>query len=232
MVREPAMLDFHTHTTASDGGLGIAELMRRAQVKGIHVIGIADHADFSTTARIVQENLQAVLRERELATGITPFCGIELTHVRPAHIGHLVESARQSGAEFVIVHGETISEPVEPGTNRAGIEAGCEILAHPGIISESEARRAAERGVLLEISSKPGHSLANGHVAAVARAVGAKVVYGSDTHLPEQLHNYDDAQRVLRAAGLSEQEAEQAFENARELFRRLFRKYVEEARDG
>ena len=226
------MLDFHVHTTLSDGGLIPSEIFRRAQVKGIDVLGLADHTDFATTARVVEENLQAALRERELESGITVFCGVELTHVRPVYIAHLTEAARQAGAEYVIVHGETIVEPVEPGTNRAAIEAGCEYLAHPGLISDDDAALAAERGVLLEISSKKGHSLANGHVARLAGQHGAKLVYGSDTHDPSGLHSYEDAMKVLRSAGLSEEEAGAAIENAREFYRKLHRKYVEEARDG
>lgn len=226
------MLDFHVHTTLSDGGLIPSEIFRRAQVKGIDVLGLADHTDFATTARIIEENLQAVLRERELEGGITTFCGVELTHVRPPYIAHLTETARQAGAEYVIVHGETIVEPVEPGTNRAGIEAGCDYLAHPGIISEEDVKLAVERGVLLEISSKKGHSLSNGHVARLAKEHGAKLVYGSDTHDPAGLHSYEEATKVLRAAGLSEEEAAAAMGNAREFYSRLYRKYVEEARDG
>ena len=53
------------------------------------------------------------------------------------------------------MHGETICEPVAPGTNRAAIEAGVDILAHPGLITEEEARLAASKGVLLEVSSPP-----------------------------------------------------------------------------
>ena len=232
MSPAPRMLDFHIHTTLSDGCLIPSEVFRRAQVAGIEVVGLADHADFATTVRVVEENLQAVLRERELPGGVVPFCGVELTHVRPALIGPLVETARQAGAEYVMVHGETVAEPVEPGTNRAAIEAGCDYLAHPGLISEEEARLAAERGVLLEISAKPGHCLANGHVARVARECGASLVYGSDTHDPSGLGGYQWALGVLRAAGLSGEEAEAAFENARRFFRRLHRRYVEEARDG
>ena len=58
-------------------------------------------------------------------------------------------------------------EPVETGTNLAAIEAGVDILAHPGLITPEEATLAAERGVALEITTRAGHSLTNGHVAAM-----------------------------------------------------------------
>ena len=41
----------------------------------------------------------------------------------------LAEHARALGAKVVIVHGETIVEPVPRGTNLAAIEAGVDILA-------------------------------------------------------------------------------------------------------
>ena len=62
------------------------------------------------------------------------------------------------------MHGESPVEPVIEGTNRAGIEAGADILAHPGNITEEDARLAAEKGVYLEITARAGHSETNQHV--------------------------------------------------------------------
>jgi len=53
--------------------------------------------------------------------------------------------ARKLGARLIVVHGETIVEPVAPGTNAAALESPIDILAHPGLISEREVRLAAER---------------------------------------------------------------------------------------
>ena len=55
---------------------------------------------------------------------------------------------------LIVVHGETLVEPVAPGTNRAAIEADIDILAHPGLITVEEAARARERGVFLELSAR------------------------------------------------------------------------------
>ncbi len=222
---KPRMIDFHVHSFGSDGVLGPAEIFRRAEVAGIDALGISDHADFSNTARLVQENLQAARRERSLPQGIMAFAGIELTHVRPQQLSHLVETARQSGAEYVIVHGETIVEPVAPGTNHAAIKAGCDILAHPGLISDNDASLAAKTGTLLEISAKAGHSLANGHVATTARRTGAKLIFGSDTHEPSHLHGRAQAELVLKAAGLNDNEVSAAFDNALELYKNLLDKF-------
>ena len=90
---------------------------------------------------------------------ITIIPGMEITHVPKGLIGELISEARKLGAMYVVVHGETLAEPVEEGTNHEAILAGADILAHPGLITEEDARLAAERGVLLEISARKGHCL-------------------------------------------------------------------------
>ena len=68
-----------------------------------------------------------------------------------------------------------------------------------------------ERGVLLEVSGRKGHCLANGHVVQVARRTGAKVIFGSDSHAPEDLRSRPEAEKVLAGAGLSADEVAAAF---------------------
>lgn len=65
----------------------------------------------------------------------------------PTLIADTANKARALGAKVIIVHGETLVEPVAPGTNRAALEADIDIIAHPGLISEEEACRAKERGI-------------------------------------------------------------------------------------
>jgi len=130
--------------------------------------------------------------------------GIELTHVPPALIKPLVLRARELGALVVVGHGETPVEPVIPGTNRAAIEAGVDVLAHPGFITEEVARIAKEKGVLLELSARKGHCLTNGHVAGVALRVGAGLAVCSDGHDPGDFMTGERARTVALGAGLSE----------------------------
>jgi histidinol phosphatase-like PHP family hydrolase len=207
------MIDFHTHTLLSDGVLVPAEHIRQAEMRGYRVLGFADHADWATMAAVLPALREAAARENRSGR-IRVLVGVELTHLRPGQIAEAAKCARDLGAQYVICHGQTLVEPVEPGTNRAGIEAGVDILAHPGLLSEDDARRAAERGVLLEISAKGGHCLANGHVAAVARMCGAKLLFGSDAHAPEQMPTRDFAGRVAAGAGLSAEEIAEMFATA------------------
>lgn len=195
------MIDLHTHTFFSDGVLVASELARRAEAKGLTALGITDHGDLSNIDFIVPRIVAVAEKLNEvMALEVVP--GIELTHVPPAHIAEGAALARRLGARIVIVHGETVVEPVAPGTNRAAIEAGVDVLAHPGLITEEEAALAAANGVLLEISARGGHSLTNGHVGKTAMAAGASLVLNTDSHAPGDLIDGAFARKVVVGAGL------------------------------
>ena len=138
------MIDLHTHTIFSDGELLPAELARRAKVAGYRAIAITDHADASNLELIVPR-ISAMAREYSAYMDLTIIAGVELTHVPPGLVEQETRRARALGAQVVVVHGETIVEPVERGTNLAAIEAGVDVLAHPGLITEEEVRLAAEK---------------------------------------------------------------------------------------
>lgn len=210
------MIDLHTHTILSDGDLVPAELARRAEVIGYRVLGMADHVDTALMDSVVPVLVRAA-KDLGPVMEMIVLPGVEITHCRPEQIAGAVRRARRLGARFVIVHGETLAEPVIEGTNRAAIEAGCDILAHPGLLTEADARLAAERGVLLEVSGRKGHSLANGHVVQVARRAGAQVIFGSDSHSPDDLRSRADAEKVLAGAGLAAKEIAAAFAAAEKL---------------
>ncbi|MCD4809124.1 MAG: histidinol phosphate phosphatase domain-containing protein, partial [Methanosarcinales archaeon] len=135
--------------------------------------------------------------------------GVEITHVPPQKIPALVDLARELGSEIVVVHGETLVEPVLTGTNRAAIEAGADILAHPGLISKEDALLAADVGVCLEITARCGHNRANGHVVRIAEEVRADLIVGTDSHSPGDLVTDDEALNIAMGAGLSEKHAQE-----------------------
>ncbi|MBN1660510.1 MAG: histidinol phosphate phosphatase domain-containing protein [Anaerolineae bacterium] len=203
---ENARVDLHTHSFLSDGALLPSEQLRHALVRGLGAIAITDHADDSNMEPLLRQLLEfAESGARAFDLAFIP--GVELTHVPPADIGRLARRARRLGARLVVVHGETLVEPVAPGTNRAAVEApGVDILAHPGLITEEEAAMAAANGVALELSARQGHSLTNGHVARVARATGAHLVVNSDGHSPSNLIDQTFARLVARGAGLDDDE--------------------------
>ncbi len=213
------MIDLHMHTTFSDGELIPAELIRRAQVAGYKAMAITDHADVSNMAFIL-ENVRRLTDGYAHYFDMEVLAGVELTHVPPALLADFVEKARNAGAQIVVCHGETVVEPVAQGTNLAAIEAGVDVLAHPGLITEVEVQLAAERGVALEITTRRGHSYANGHVATLARRFGAKLVIDNDAHAPQDLVGEELRRKVAYGAGLTVEEYRQAGANAWKIVQR------------
>ncbi len=210
------MIDFHSHTLISDGELLPTELARRAKVKGYTALGITDHVDVSNIEEAVGK-LLAVCDEINRGKAITVIPGVELTHIPPERIPAMVKKARRLGARLVIGHGETLMEPVEPGTNDAYIRCRVDILAHPGLVTEAECRLAAKNSVLFEITSRRGHSISNGHVAKMARKFGVGMVVDTDTHSPGDLIDDETARRVAIGAGLDPSDFEKIKENAQRL---------------
>lgn len=202
-------IDLHTHTILSDGDLLPIELARRALAKGHSALAFTDHVSLSTIERVITE----ASRDCELAAewGIDAVLGVEITHVPVSKIDAVVEEAKRLGAEIVVVHGETVSEPVEKGTNNAAARnPDVDVLAHPGFITLDEAQAAKDNDIALEITSRSAHSATNGHVAAIARQVGARMVVNTDTHAPEDLLTEEEAIMRALAAGLPRKEAERA----------------------
>jgi histidinol phosphatase-like PHP family hydrolase len=201
------LYDFHTHTFLSDGVLGPIELVRRAQVIGYRGMAITDHVGPGNLEYVVR-TLAIDCKAATSRWDILVLPGVEITHVPKEDIDMLAREAKAMGARVVNVHGETIVEPVEPGTNLAAVSSThVDILAHPGLVTPEVASIAADNGVFLEVSGRKGHSYANGHVVRVAREAGARMVLDSDAHAPEDLLTDDFALKVAIGAGLSEADA-------------------------
>ncbi|NQU73191.1 MAG: histidinol phosphate phosphatase domain-containing protein [Candidatus Omnitrophica bacterium] len=212
------MIDLHTHTIFSDGGLLPSELVRRALVNGYKAIGITDHVDASNIDFVLPRIIKAA-ETLNKHWGITVLPGVEITHAPLEEIPNLIKFARGNGAKIVVLHGETVSEPVLPGTNRTAIECGADILAHPGHLYPEDAALAAEKGVYIEITTRKNHSTTNAEVIQVAREANAKLVLNTDTHDEEDLINDKKATSFLKALKLTQDEIRQIFANSKELFR-------------
>ena len=210
------MIDLHTHSIFSDGELIPAELVQRAEHIGYSAIAITDHADISNLEWIIPKINKFCKWCHDLYK-VRVLPGIELTHIPPKAIYDMASRARDLGAAVIVVHGETLVEPVAPGTNLAALKSDIDILAHPGLLSEKEAEMAARRGISLEISTRRGHSLGNGHVAMMAKKFKAKLVINTDTHSPEDLVSDEYARKVAQGAGLNAVEVDTIFENARQI---------------
>jgi len=205
-MNEHKRIDLHVHSFFSDGVLLPSEILQRAAAQDHAAVAITDHADASN----LDETVSSLVRFAQDQRGDFPLTfipGVELTHIAPASIAPLARRARRLGAGLIIVHGESIVEPVVRGTNRAAVECTeVDILAHPGLITLEDAQMAAENGIYLEITSRRGHCLTNGHIVQIARQTGAKLVLNTDAHSPGDLIDQETARLVAAGAGLNESE--------------------------
>jgi histidinol phosphatase-like PHP family hydrolase len=172
--------DFHTHSFLSDGVLLPMEQLRRAFVHGHVGYGITDHVSLSTL-----DVIPKLIEDCKLATkhwGILALPGID--------------------------HGETIAEPVEPGTNLvAAKNKNVDILAHPGLLTKEVADQCKKNNVFVEITSNRTHSITNGHVAKIGKKSQVKFIQNTDTHRPSDMRSYEEGERILIASGFTKNEA-------------------------
>ncbi len=214
------MIDLHMHSLLSDGQLLPSELVRRAVVKGYQALAITDHVDLSNIDWVISRLIKDC-QELKKSFNIEIIPGAEITHVPPESIQSMAEEARRLGAKLVVVHGETIVEPVAPQTNRNALQSPIDILAHPGLITEEEVMLAKKNGIMLEITARKGHCLTNGHVAKMALKVGAGLVLNTDGHSPDDLISDDQARNIALGAGLTEDDYDQLNVNTQELLKRV-----------
>ena len=200
------LIDLHLHSLLSDWELLPSELARRAEELGYETMAITDHVDWSNMEEVVPRLVRAC-EEITKSMSIRVLPGAELTHVPPPRIAELARKARGLGAKIIVMHGETLIEPVRKGTNLAAIESGeVDILSHPGLITPEETDQARENGVYLELTSRAGHCYANGWVARRAKEGKAKLLLNSDAHAPEDLLTPELATGIVRGAGVEEVE--------------------------
>jgi len=210
------MIDLHTHTLFSDGELLPSELVRRAEVKGYTAIALTDHVD-SSNIDFVLPRIVKVCKVLNRFWKIRSIPGAEITHAPVQEIKGLVRFARKLGAKIVVVHGETISEPVIPGTNRAAIESGCDILAHPGLITKSDVLLAKKKNVCLEITSRKNHCKTNRRLFKLAKECGAKLVLNNDAHSGDNLISKRRAIAILKKIGMTQLDINQVLKNSEDL---------------
>ena len=212
------MYNLHSHSLLSDGVLLPSEVAVRYLSAGYKAIAITDHADYSNIDLVSKAILEFTEHwPKDLKVKVLP--GIELTHLPLEQFKPLAKYARTKGIKIIIGHGETLVEPVIKGTNRAALEADIDILAHPGLISDTEVKLAKKKGIFLEITSRKGHRNTNAHVAEQALKSGARLVLNTDSHSPEDIIKAEELVKIASGAGLSQKEIDNIYQDVKGFLR-------------
>ena len=214
--------DFHTHTFLSDGCSSPIELIRFAYAYGYKCIGITDHGSYSNLKHVIG----SVKKDCELAEkywDIIAIPGVELTNIPAASVDEMARSAKELGVRMVAVHGESIVEEVEEGTNLAALKSEyVDMLAHPGSMTSEEAKLAVKNDIYIEITKRVGHSLTNGRVVVVGREAGVRFLINSDSHSYQDLYRGDFQKEVALGSGLSNEEYERIIDyNQKEFLKKI-----------
>ncbi len=218
------MIDLHIHTFWSDGELSPSEVVYRYIKFGYKAIAITDHIDLSNYRVLIPELLKFTkIMVNELDFPIIP--GAELTFVPPNIIPEFVNELIQFGELILLVHGETIVEPVPELTNEFAIRAGVDILAHPGLIEEQLLKENENNKLYLEITSKTGHSLTNGYVYQIAKKTNFPLVLNSDSHYIKDILPVEEKIKIAKGAGLSNKEIETMFLNMADIVKKYYRRF-------
>jgi predicted metal-dependent phosphoesterase TrpH len=157
------VIDLHTHTDASDGCLSSHQLVERAWMAGIRVLGITDH---DTIAGL------PAAREAAAAFRLTLIDGVEVTAVergRDVHVlGYFVDSANDSLCAFLARQCEQRTARIkEIGARLEKLGAPIDI---PRLLASREAREAIGRPAVAAALIAAGH--ATSHADAFDRFLG------------------------------------------------------------
>lgn len=210
------MYNLHCHTFLSDGALLPSEVAVRYAALGYKAIAITDHADYSNIG-IITDAILEFTGHWPKSSRIRVLPGVELTHLPLEQFKPLVRYARKKGIRIIVGHGETPVEPVIRGTNRAAIESGIDILAHPGLISDADVKLAKAKGVFLEVTSRMGHADTNAHVVERALSLGARLILNTDSHQPQDIIPAQDLKDIGLENGLSPKQIDNIYREIEKL---------------
>lgn len=221
------MIDFHIHIAwggrgMADGGvMAPAEALHYAALYGCRCAGLILRSDGSDLDDL--SPLARAVRRLSLFANVEAFTGVELVHVPPALLPDAVREARERGAQLVLAHGETLAEPVATGSNLAAVEAGVDILAHPGLVDDEVAAYAAEKGVALELSACPRHGLSNAHVATMADRHGCVLLPGGNVRSPLEFARRLPWDAICKGAAMTPAMMEKFHNDAGNMAKRLIK---------
>jgi DNA polymerase (family 10) len=197
--------DLHTHTSASDGTLSIAEMAEAAKRRGYEYLAITDHSKRVAVAHGLDENrLNAQIDEIDkVSTHFGKFkilksCEVDILSDGSLDVGN--DTLRRLDFVYGAVHYNfTLSrEKQTERIIRAMDNPYFSILAHPTgriinrrppyeVDMERVVEAAAERGCAIEINAHPDRLDMNDVHCRLAKEAGVKIAISTDAHTAEGL---------------------------------------------
>ncbi len=197
--------DFHVHTSLSDGGDTLEEMIDAARARGYAYVGISDHSMSLKVARGV--SVDDLMKRRDEIRNINQtsgdfriLLGTECEILANGDLDYPDEVLRELDYVIASVHSRfnmqiaEMTDRVLAAVNHPYVN----ILAHPftGMVQRREpiqldlervAEEAAERGTALEINAFPDRLDLSGPQARLAKEKGAKLVIDTDSHSVDHL---------------------------------------------
>jgi DNA polymerase (family 10) len=211
---------FHNHTTASDGGATLEEMVEAAQALGFQYLGIADHSQSLAMARgltpdRVEIQQQQIDRLNETLDDFRVFKGTECDILPDGRLDFdddVLETFDYVVASVHSVFGQPQDEMTarivravrHPLVTMLGHATGRLLLKRDGYQVDLDAvlHAAAEAGTMIEINAQPNRLDLDWVHCKRAKALGVKLVINPDAHSTEELELYTYGVDVARRGWL------------------------------
>ena len=184
------MIDLHLHTTASDGRLSPAELVRRAHLAGLTVMSVTDH---DTVAALPEA------RARAEDAGLTFIDGIEVTAVhaeRDVHVlGYFIDPTDGAFGEFLQTQrASRINRVREIGQRLQQLGVGVDV-EHLLVIAATKPGASVGRPVIARALIEAGY------VRSMEEAFSRYLGTGQPAFVPRTGRSPADVVAVIQHAG-------------------------------
>lgn len=213
-------VDLHTHTIASDHAYStLEECIARAPKNGLAMFACTDHGMAIKDSPYRGHFTNMGVIPRICDGGVAVLRGIEANIMDDGSLD--IDESIASKLDIVLAgfHPNLPHCPdVEANTRRLVrvIKSGLvDVISHPGVAAypsdyEEVARCAKENGVALEINSsssintRPGSHENCVKIAKICKELGNIVSLGSDAHISYFMGHFDESEKVIAEAGLSD----------------------------
>ena len=179
--------DLHTHSTASDGTLAPAELVRRAARSAIQVLALTDH---DTTAGLAEAAREARLQ----GIGFVP--GVEISVTWGSHGVHIVGLGVDPECAMLCKGLNSIHEYRLWRAREIGRK-----LAENGIVGAFEGAKTLAGGGLIARPHFARYLVVQGVAPDIRTVFKRYLVHGKPGYVPSRWASLEDAVAWIKAAG-------------------------------